>query len=298
MAWWLNVGVQIFLCLSGYLYGKKDIVDDLAFYKKQFAKILIPYYLVIVLAIIAQFIFARDEVSIVLIAKAMLVNGTLKGGEHLWFVPTILFCYILTPLINRINNCIFEKKRPLVYILLVFAMISLLVRLFVNYFNPAWIACFYIGHVLGKNEIRTKMHPLICKGVIYAVAICLVSIQILVSYVLKIEITGYIKSMYDIICDYGHTFLGVAIVLLLLAIFRHIRMCEVVLKPISFLDSVSYEGYLVHQFFIFGAFSFLRIIDLPIVAVAAIFAITFALGSVIKLVSRKIKYILSKSINC
>lgn len=23
LAWWFNVGVQIFLCMSGYLYGKK-----------------------------------------------------------------------------------------------------------------------------------------------------------------------------------------------------------------------------------------------------------------------------------
>ena len=32
LAWWFNVGVQIFLCISGYLYGQKDIGEITAFY--------------------------------------------------------------------------------------------------------------------------------------------------------------------------------------------------------------------------------------------------------------------------
>lgn len=31
LAWWFNVGVQIFLCLSGYLYGRKSIDNELSF---------------------------------------------------------------------------------------------------------------------------------------------------------------------------------------------------------------------------------------------------------------------------
>ena len=34
LAWWFNVGVQIFLCMSGFLYGKKKIEGVLSFYKK------------------------------------------------------------------------------------------------------------------------------------------------------------------------------------------------------------------------------------------------------------------------
>ena len=40
LAWWFNVGVQIFLCMSGFLYGRKGVIqDDLKFYKKNIAKI-------------------------------------------------------------------------------------------------------------------------------------------------------------------------------------------------------------------------------------------------------------------
>lgn len=34
LAWWLNVGVQVFLCISGWLYGGKKIENALGFYKK------------------------------------------------------------------------------------------------------------------------------------------------------------------------------------------------------------------------------------------------------------------------
>lgn len=48
LAWWFNVGVQIFLCISGYLYGSKSIEDDFAFIVKQYGKILLDYWIVII----------------------------------------------------------------------------------------------------------------------------------------------------------------------------------------------------------------------------------------------------------
>ena len=39
LAWWFNVGVQMFLCMSGFLYGQKGVIeDDLTFYRKNIIK--------------------------------------------------------------------------------------------------------------------------------------------------------------------------------------------------------------------------------------------------------------------
>ena len=38
LAWWFNVGVQIFLCMSGFLYGQKIIDNQIGFYKKNIFK--------------------------------------------------------------------------------------------------------------------------------------------------------------------------------------------------------------------------------------------------------------------
>lgn len=288
LAWWFNVGVQIFLCLSGYLYGRKEIDDELLFYKKQFIKILVPYYIVVTLAILAQLLFAKNEISFTHIAKASLCYGTLSGGEHLWFIPTILFCYILTPLFNKINNRLIEKKHPFMYCVLAFAMLSIVIKLFVPYFNPAWIACFYLGHIWGKNEMKQRISHKLCKRVIYFGTVSLVSIQITISYILKLEMAETVGALFNIVCDYGHVFLGVSIMLILLDTFRGRMIPYFIMKTIAFLDSISYEGYLVHQFFILGAFSLLTIIGQPILAIMAIFTVVFSCGFVLKLVNRKV----------
>lgn len=38
LAWWFNVGVQVFLCISGYLYSDREISDLLNFIKKRFKR--------------------------------------------------------------------------------------------------------------------------------------------------------------------------------------------------------------------------------------------------------------------
>lgn len=35
LAWWFNVGVQIFLCISGFLYGQKAIENIARFYNQR-----------------------------------------------------------------------------------------------------------------------------------------------------------------------------------------------------------------------------------------------------------------------
>ncbi len=51
-AFWFNVGVQMFLFLSGYLYGGKDSIDTISFYKKNFPKLLIDYYIFIFIILV------------------------------------------------------------------------------------------------------------------------------------------------------------------------------------------------------------------------------------------------------
>ena len=48
LAWWFNVGVQIFLCLSGYLYGQRIIEKPVDFLHQRLEKILPPYYLTLI----------------------------------------------------------------------------------------------------------------------------------------------------------------------------------------------------------------------------------------------------------
>lgn len=296
LAWWFNVGVQIFLCLSGYLYGRKVIADDLSFLKKQCVKILTPYYLVILAIILIQIFFFSNQVSAMQIIKALLIYGTLKGGEHLWFIPTILFCYVLTPLINRLNEYIFNRSYVFFRVVMTLLALSVIVALFVSYFNSTWIACYYIGNVVGKNEIKNKIRKFTIKYTACFFAAGLISAQIIISYILKIQFSGFARIFYSSMCDYGHVFLGVATVILLLDFFRELQIVNLP-KAITFLDSISYEGYLVHQFLILGPMSLLNFKYTKLnvlIIVMIIFLLTIIIALIIKEFEKKIKTIILK----
>ena len=44
LAWWFNCDVQIFICISGFLYGQRRIDNGYSFIKRRFIKILSSYY--------------------------------------------------------------------------------------------------------------------------------------------------------------------------------------------------------------------------------------------------------------
>ena len=291
LAWWFNVGVQVFLCMSGFLYGKKKIEDVLVFYKKQLIKILVPYYLVILFMIGVEACFAWNQLSVRRIINVILCHGTLAGGEHLWFIATILFCYLLLPLLNLINSKIDEIKictKKAMAFCMVFAGLSLFVRLFVSYFNAAWIACFYLGTVLGKNDKRSKQ----IKEMLFLtpITIIFVGTQIILDYVMNI---GELGNLYKVFCDYGHTFLGATLLIALLMFFRAVNMPKIAKSIVIFLDSVSYEGYLVHQFFILGPLTVFNRMNSIINAIIIIIIMTFIGGFIIKMLAQRIQNAIS-----
>ena len=109
---WANIGVQIFFFMSGFLYSKKEICDVGVWRKKNFLKILKPYwiYLVIIFPVIALLDPARLS-WINIVAAYIGVQGfsdkfTIEGlGQH-WYISYILLCYALTPLILKWINSI------------------------------------------------------------------------------------------------------------------------------------------------------------------------------------------------
>lgn len=153
LAWWFNVGVQIFLCISGFLYGQKNIENVTKFYHKRLKKILIPYYLTLIPFAILEFVFYPNVISLKSFLGAAVLRTTLKGAGHLWFVPTILLCYLITPLMQDYRDEYVQDKKSW-YAFLIFSVIgvSAFFGLFNSFFNPAWIACYIIGYALGVNE--------------------------------------------------------------------------------------------------------------------------------------------------
>jgi peptidoglycan/LPS O-acetylase OafA/YrhL len=147
MAWWFNTGVQIFFCMSGFLYGNKNIENNMIFVLRNFTKILLDYYLYLLPVMLIYLIFASQCLSLTKIIGSIFGSTSIDGLGHLWYIPYVLFCYLITPLLSRIAK-ILKNTSTIVFILTIVSLLAanqIIITLYVKYFTAAWINCYLIG---------------------------------------------------------------------------------------------------------------------------------------------------------
>ena len=288
LAWWFNVGVHMFLFMSGFLYGHKDISSPIDFIIKNFKKILVPYYCFLLPAIVMYFIFARSFISWNSVVFALLCNGTITGMEHLWFISYILFCYILTPylsdLVKKLRGFSCYSFLAICFGLIVLGFVW--TRAFQSFFGYNCIICYLLGyfasvflHQYGENKFRVLSY------VVIFVAIVANGVRIYYKYVLH---TGFIGFGYFEM--YAHVCLGAALVLGLFQMFSNVKENAV----LSMVDKYSYYIYIVHQVFILGPFTLLLATEYaPINWILTLIVIIIS-AVVLKLFSDKVSDILDK----
>ena len=262
IAWWLNVGVQMFLFISGYLYGKKNIGNSFGFIIKNLIKIIIPYYILLFLIIIIYSLFFKTEISFLLIIRMIFTIGVIKGGEHLWFLRYIIFCYIITPLLKKILKIIGKKVTISDVIIPLIAVLFIL--FFIGYKVPvelSYIICYIIGLVYGEL-VNYKKNTKILSFFIVLLAIVCNCIHIYLDSFSNISLLG---RCYNIFCAYSHLLLGISLVILFKLIIMNLcnNYYNAYIKKIcDFSDNYSYNIYLVHQFLILGPLSLMEILPI------------------------------------
>ena len=277
LAWWFNVGVQVFLCISGFLYGQKKIGEVTSFYIRRFKKLLIPYYLVFISYGILQFFFANEIFDWKNFIKGLFVNPTFRGAEHLWFVHTILICYVLIPLLEAFRDkYVKSRKSFLLFLLLSTEISALLFGPFNQFYNPAMIVCFVIGYALGINEKDKYINERIYIAVIGVLAVVGNGIQIYCSYIAHRQF-----GRYESFCNYNHVLLGIFLFLIMKAGFDRINLH----KLSGFLlltDCYSYEMYLTHQLIILGPFSLMSLTGMIWLNIVIIWILIMALAFLVR----------------
>jgi len=293
LAWWFNVGVQMFLCMSGFLYGQKGFIeDDLAFYRKNISKILIDYYIVMVPVLVLYTFFTPDGLSIKTILGVLLTKDRLTGGGHLWYIPYCILCYLITPFLSRYFAK--DKSRKILPRGLFLVVVAIVViECFLSYFKSAWIICYIIGYFLGV--IWTDAEHKLCKcisGLIGIAAILMNGIQIVLDYVMKVEFSGGVATLYSKYCNYAHVAFGVTLFLLLKQGFTKTfanGYPAVVRTLCDWSDQYSYDIYLVHQFVILGPFSLMALTGILGVNIVIILLVVVACAVVVNRISAMVK---------
>lgn len=292
LTWWFNVGVQIFFTISGYLLAFKIINSPIEFLLKRFKRILIDYWIFVLIYSIF-YIIAGNKISKTSFVFSVFCIQVPNGADHLWFISYILLCYILTPLLFSYFNYFlqrYNKKHLWIFYIILIILIFLVFQNISPKFTSVWINCYLTGYFLGfiyKNKLY-KISKLLSLFIL-VFALIMNTVQIYIDYFSSLQ---EIKSLeyYVIFCGYSHTFLGCGLFIIMKQIFSRIKYNNKSMKVLSISDNLSYDIYLVHQIFILGVFSLLKVTDVIIINI--LFTILVIIVSAILL--RKLSAIVNK----
>ena len=292
LAWWFNVGVQMFLFISGLLFANRNV--DILVLKKQFVKILVPYYLFTIIANLIWVVYSSDA-NITDIVSIMLLHsyGKFQGLQHLWFISYILLAYVMTPLFISILK-VFEKTFFSMMCSGFLIVIGLLIffELFASHYNAAWMVCYFFGIIMGRL-LNSKV-PEMIQGRQYIIFIIVIlsiifnTIQIIIDYYICPTFSGVNGSIYNKFCNYAHVLLGITLVLLLRYIYNKVTNGSVEHCILRWSDKYSYYIYLVHQLFILGCFSLCTAIETPIIAIPVSIGVIVLSGIILNKLTEKV----------
>ena len=280
IAYILNVGVQIFFFISGFLYGKVESIPSVMdFYKKRIVKIYIPFLIVVLLFAGIYTIFGIEHVSWrQLISYAFNLQAFAKpieGFNHMWFLSVIMICYLITPIAKYLL-----RNKPYLFVSLLLLM-SVVEFVFVQkmYSIAAWIVLYLFGMCIGRFDTKiVNAITTIVSGV--GLAILMVFFQLS-------RLTDSTWAHYSV---WLHCVLAIFLFGVLYAILNKIDIK--LPKCLLFVNNISYEVYLVHHILILGPLSLLFVTSSKTINILLILIITFVLSYALNQLMNLVKRIL------
>ena len=263
-----GLGVEIFLLLSGYLYGTKDIPDKISWGRYRMLRLMPPLWITVALhQIILVFIGEPLRGKSILLylfdlqgLNRVLINAklpTFLGMGQTWFITVIAICYLLMSLIkNTTVEKIIDRHFPICL------MISIGIQMLLAYLGIqiAYILQFFIGYFLVRNSYWNddcKQNSRNRNIIILISSTILMVFFMLLRVILHKTIDGTI--FYDrIISRWSFNSLAIWIVVCILQFSAN--------RPLLFeritntklwvlLDKTSYSLFLAHYMFVKGEIS-------------------------------------------
>lgn len=283
-----GAGVHVFILCSGFglylSYLNKPMVYS-QFLKRRFAKVYLPYIIVILVSALIPFYDASSDkiyqiLSHVFLFKMFFNDLENSFGGQMWFISTIIQFYIAWPFILKL----FNKSEGVIYALLISLVWATIVCVLGKSDVRVWNSFFlqYLWEfVLGmyfakyyKSNLTTFDLP----GFRVLVPICIIGLALTGFTGIK----GGIWKLYnDIPSMMGY-------LSALLIIYKlEVKFINNVFK---FTNKISYEWYLVH-ILVFSCTSYcLRQFETPIVIIAIVSLIlSYSIAFLYHLILRKAK---------
>ena len=298
-----SVCVQMFLVISGWLYGQRTLntpQEKLRFVRKNFGKVLLDYYVYLLLFALPLYIILKPgSVNRDSLFGVLTCSSTIGGIHHLWYIPYILFCYLLTPALSDINACITVHDsrsawRGIAMFTAAMAGLQVLLYAFHAYFIGAWLFCYLVGYF--ARRFWHNLNQRSQKAIILLLGVsCLLAnlVKHLCKYILKLQLTGIRGELFNLEYLYAQALLGIFLFAALYLLLRRLPWDKYkgFRRFLAQADRYSYDIYLAHMIFIKGVLSLIGVTGFWVSDLLLIIVISCVCGIVLYKVSRFVNII-------
>lgn len=257
----LSTAVQLFLLMSGYLYAHKEFSEPgarVSFVLKNFVKILLDYYLCIMLLILPVYYFVAPwNLTGSNIYRLLIGRSGWQGVHHFWYICHCLLCYLATPMLYDIKCYLRKKGHMLAGVVLLIAAMEILLKSYESYFMPYWLSLYVIGYFLPEIKSENKLRLLWATSAVLGVGLTALTYWYKFYYYDSIfgQVSNFTYHLFVFLFEYGVVIFGLAVFLSFIILTRNMRMPDWVRKLFDKTDVLSYDVYLVHMIFVEGCLS-------------------------------------------
>jgi peptidoglycan/LPS O-acetylase OafA/YrhL len=254
-----GVGVEIFLAISGYLYGRRIIEDKREWIKSRALRIMIPVWIWTVFLFILGCVI--DEPHFDLLPCLIGIQGACfitpwnppiyPAMSHTWFITAILVCYLITiALCSKKGHSVVDKYKWIIFAASCVAQI-ILARFG---FQIAYFIIFFFGFVIARlDQKHIGRRAVLSFAAMIALGVTRILLHGLENWfynsVVALWSAGAIGVFSLCFFEWSET--------------KRVTFFENIAKSIlwKYLDIVSYSVYIAHYCYLHGFFSVDHLIE-------------------------------------
>lgn len=241
-----NIGVYIFLLISGYLYSNKTI-EIKKFYKDRFFKIILPMYLFLIPIYCIQLNKGTFDIwkFLTYLLNLQGVFNRIPGAAHLWFLTAIFLCYLVLPGFQKIR----EDRRKIKYFNIILAVTTFTLCYLNRNLGTIFVClCTYsIGYFYLRKIYTMKVNKII----------------IIIVFIFDLGLRLIFKMLFDETILYDLIIVGITQIIASICIILLIKKINLEKisnsKIINLLDKYSFYVYITHYFFMTGSASVMSV---------------------------------------
>ncbi|MGL5550635.1 MAG: acyltransferase family protein [Culicoidibacterales bacterium] len=282
-----NVGVYTFIFLSAFLYGKKSIHGStLKWYYARFIRVIVPMYIFMIFLFTVQYFLSGLNVQKYLVFAFNMqgIFGYVQGAGHLWFITMIMFCYLITPILDNLK----QKKAYVGKNKYIGLSILIILQIIASYILNSVIA-LYIGYI--SVYIFGYVFSYLWDGKIHFKKLLLLTIMtmlaIIIRFIAKFLFDGTIAYNL-IVVMYTQSVFGIWIFFAIKYWNEKITLSKNLKIIIENFDQISYEVFIVHYMFFVGPFSTMGIFSSFWLNVTVALILTYVSAKILKQINGRI----------